>query len=782
MSQSIVKAEKRKLLVSPGLDEQANLSQSQLLISARQILLSGKVQGVGFRPFVFGLAKKFSLTGWVKNCMGTVEIFIQGATDNIDLFLIHLLEDGPALSAPIIESSQSAELKELKEFSILASEKSTHSIISVPTDLFLCEHCLQEMNDPENRRFLYPFINCTQCGPRYTLIKHLPYDRINTSMAKFELCETCAEEYANPADRRFHAEPVACMNCGPSLSFKSTETECINNNAQSLEESFSVLNQGKVLAVKGIGGYHLMCDATNPDALSRLRNNKPRPDKPLAIMFPAPLEDPFLIAQQFVNLSEEDKAFLLQASRPILLVNKKPGSKLSERVSPALDQVGIMLPYSPLHHLLLNKIKRPLVATSANLSGEPVLTNNTEVEKRLPHVADAFLHHNREIERPADDPVYRTIANYPRPVRLGRGVTPLELVLPFKLEKPVLALGAQMKNTITLAWDNRAVISPHIGEMQALRSLQVFEDTVKDLQRLYNVTIKQIICDAHPGYTTSRWAMKQSHPVQTVYHHHAHASAAYYESGVNEEMIVFTWDGTGYGEDGNLWGGEALLGKPGAWKRVASMRPFNLPGGDKAGREPWRSAAAICWETQRDINISSLEKFSINTDLLKQAWQKKMNSPQSTSVGRLFDAAASLCGLRNQVSYEGQAAMEFESLCQSADPDIELPLEFIDNCYVTDWEPLIEMLMDSSLSTDQRSALFHGSLARSVLQQACALREEYAINKITLSGGVFQNKHLTECVLHLLTEEGFNVYLPELIPLNDAGISFGQLIEFGFMQ
>lgn len=755
-----------------------DITQSQLVTSARKIILSGKVQGVGFRPFVFSQAKNLDLTGWVKNCMGTVEIFIQGSTNNIDIFLVNLLNKNPPLSKPLIESNLSVEIQSLNEFNILESEASTNSNISIPTDLFLCKECLEEMNDPHDRRYLYPFINCTQCGPRYSLIKKLPYDRVNTSMVKFDLCVDCKDEYENPLDRRFHAEPVACEKCGPSLSFKSSEVESINNTRLSLENSLSVLQQGKILAVKGIGGYHLMCDATNSSALRRLRDNKKRPHKPLAIIFPESVKDSFSIAEQYVILSKQDKDFLLQPSRPILLVKLKPDTALSELISPGLNQIGMMLPYSPLHHLILNKFNRPLVATSANLSGEPVLIDNTEVEQRLKQVADAFLHHNREIVRPADDPVYRTIAMQPRPIRLGRGISPLEITLPFELERPVLAVGAQMKNTITLAWGNRAVISPHIGEMQSVRSLQVFEKTIKDLQLLYNVNIQQIICDAHSGYTTSRWAQKQPYPIHSVYHHHAHASAAYFESNTNEEMIVFTWDGTGLGEDGSLWGGETLLGKPGHWKRVASMRPFNLPGGDKAGREPWRSAAAVCWETGRDLNPLKIDGVKIDTELLKQAWQQKINTPQSSSVGRLFDAAAALCNIQAQVSYEGQAAMEFEAICKKAEPIIELPLKHIDNCYISDWEPLIDMLQDLSISINQRSALFHGSLALNILNQAKAIRDEFAIDKVSFSGGVFQNKQLTECALNLLETNGFKVSIPKVIPMNDAGISFGQLIEF----
>ena len=601
-------------------------------------------------------------------------------------------------------------------------------------------------------------------------------------MAEFELCSACRTEYNDPNNRRFHAEPVACADCGPALSFKDNEIEFINDNAQSLKQAIIALGQNKVLAIKGIGGYHLMCDATSTDAVLKLRNKKPRAKKPLAIMFPAPLNRPFEIADKYVDLSEQDKAFLLQVSRPILLVNKKPFTKLSAQISPDLNEVGIMLPYSPLHHLLLNEFTRPLVATSANISGEPVLTLNQDIEKKLAHVADGFLHHNRKIQRPADDPVYRTIANMPRPLRICRGMVQLEITLPFELKQPVLAVGAQMKNTITLAWKNRAVISPHIGEMESVRSLQVFEKTITDLQTLYAVNAQQIICDAHTGYTTSRWTNKQNKTVHRVYHHSAHASAAYYECKTDENIMVFTWDGTGYGEDGTLWSGEALHGKPGDWKRAASIRPFYIPGGDMAGKQPWRSAAAVCWELGVEFNHASLMDFSSDLPLLKQAWHKKINSPQTTSIGRLFDAAAALCGVCSVASYEGQGPMELEALANKLNTHIELPLNKINGCYVADWEPLILALLTTSSSRSEQSSLFHHSLAVMLLQQARAIRNDYATNIVSFSGGVFQNKVLTESAISLLEADGFRVCLAEEIPLNDAGISFGQLIEYGFKQ
>lgn len=752
--------------------------------TARKIVLSGQVQGVGFRPFIYRLATEHDLSGWIRNCVGMVEIHIQGQAQNLDGFIGDLFAKKPPLAKPVLESDADVDAEDFESFTILESRSKGETRISVPVDLYLCDDCLAELNDPADRRYRYPFINCTQCGPRYTLIRSLPYDRANTTMAEFTLCPACLAEYEDPEDRRFHAEPVACPVCGPALTFHMGEVT-INDNETALNKAVDVIRDGKVIAVKGIGGYHLMCDAMNIEAVSRLRKNKPRPAKPLAVMFPLVEKNVFMLAEQFVLLTEEDKTFLLQPARPILLVKKNQTSAITEQIAPGLNEIGMMLPYSPLHHLLLDEFSGPLVATSANLSGEPVLTHNDQVEKHLGHVADAYLHHNRSIERPADDPVYRRIAGKARPIRIGRGAAPMELALPFELKQPVLAVGAHMKNTVTLAWKNRAVMSPHIGEMDSLRSLEVFENTINDLQKLYDVTAACLICDAHPGYTTTRWAKKQQLPLQKVFHHHAHASAAYYECKTENQVIVFAWDGIGYGEDGTLWGGETFFGSPGNWQRLASMSPFYLPGADKAGRQPWRSAAAVCW--QAGLKYDAIpEKDPLQYSMLKQAWQKKINAPQSTSVGRLFDAAAALTGVCSVASFEGQGPMQFEALSEklSRKSNYRIDLELKENSTSNDkiltieWKPLIEAMLDATLSVNARAVLFHNSLAHSILLQAKTVRKKYGINTVSFSGGVFQNRVLTEHAIKLLQDENFEVYLPELIPVNDAGISFGQVMEY----
>jgi hydrogenase maturation protein HypF len=765
--------------------------QTSKTLSARQLLLSGHVQGVGFRPFIYRLARKHELAGWVRNRVGIVEIFVQGRPEKIDFFLREIFSNKPAIAKPKLETDISADIADIDSFSILHSEGQVAANNSVPSDLFLCDDCLAELHDPGNRRYRYPFINCTQCGPRYTLIRSLPYDRDNTTMSDFQMCSACRAEYDDPEDRRFHAEPIACPECGPSLSLGKSLDK--NNKNKYIEYIVKVINDGKIVAVKGIGGYHLMCDATNDEAVARLREKKQRPHKPLAVMFPAPVDKPFFYAEKILMLSENDKEFLLQPARPVLMVRKKEPEgdvsdrnetdQLSESISPGLNEVGMMMPYSPLHHLLLDEFSGPLVATSANISGEPVLTDNDDVEDRLSHVADFYLHHDRPIERPADDPVFRNVSGQPRPIRTGRGSSPLELALPFTLDRTVLAVGAHMKNTIALAWADRAVISPHIGEMDSARSLDVFENTITDLQSLYGVEVEQLICDAHPGYTTTRWANKQKLPVDSVLHHHAHASAAYYECKsvveADKEIIMFSWDGVGYGEDATLWGGETFLGKPAAWQRVATMKPFYLPGGDKAGRQPWRSAAAVCWEAGL-----AYDQIPEKDSLLQQAWQKSINSPQTSSVGRLFDAAAALTGVCSNASFEGQAPMEFEARCErygeQACHTVELDLESTGKLLNINWKPLMHTMLDSTLSAAARSAIFHDSLAQCILNQALLFREKYQVNTVGLSGGVFQNRVLTEKAIDLLATENFEVWLPMLIPVNDAGICFGQIIEYGY--
>lgn len=743
-----------------------------LQVETVRITLSGHVQGVGFRPFVYRIAAAHDLKGQVRNQMGEVEIIATGERSALATFESELVTKAPPLAHPVVDSVMPVDPVAFSEFSIVDSSDQAQAKIFVPPDFFMCNDCRDELKDASDRRYRYPFINCTQCGPRYTLIKKLPYDRANTSMAGFPLCDACLAEYENPADRRFHAEPVACPACGPHVSFHGSGITVSGDAA--MHAAVEQLRAGRIVAVKGIGGYHLLCDASSSTAVGRLRTRKHRPQKPLAVMFPTAGPDDLDVVRRSVCLPDAAAKLLVGPVRPVVLATKKPGSGLAGNLAPGLRELGVFLPYSPLHQLLLSAFGAPLVATSGNISGEPVLTENAEADTRLAAVADTFLHHNRPIVRPADDPVYRRIGGRMRPLRLGRGASPTELELPWQQRNPVLGVGGHMKATVTLSWGNRAVVSPHIGEMDSPRSLLVFEQVAADLQMLYGVEAERIVCDAHPGYATTRWARSQDRlPVSEVWHHRAHASAVAAEFARDGQWLVFTWDGVGLGEDKSLWGGEALLGRPGTWNRVGSMRHFHLPGGERAGREPWRSAAALCWASgQRWTGSPDVDGLAF------AAWRQRLNCPESTAVGRLFDAASALiCGI-HRTSFEAQGPMLLESLCKDAGDVVQLPLETDARGILrTDWEPLLKNMMDERHSCEQRAATFHSSMAAALCAQAVKVRDERGVDQVGIAGGVFQNRVLTDQVLSLLEANGFRVYVNLDLPCNDAALSFGQVAE-----
>ena len=740
---------------------------------ARLWTLGGRVQAVGFRPFVYRIAHRHGLSGWVRNRGGQVEILAQGPPAALDAFAAALLSEAPPLAQPRLVSVEDAPPAPLQAFYILESGEAGEATIHVPPDYFACDDCLRELQDPADRRYHYPFINCTQCGPRYTLIRRLPYDRANTTMAGFALCEACRREYQDPGNRRFHAEPVACPACGPTMEFCRPGAAAVREPEAALAAAVAALRAGQIIAVKGVGGYHLLCDALDAAAVRRLRQRKPRPHKPLAVMFPLRGSDGLDAVRAAVTLDDDSAHWLRSPMRPIMLCHKRAGGPLCTEIAPGLREIGVMLPYSPLHHLLLADLGTAVVATSANVSGEPVLTEPDRLEERLARVIDASLHHNRPIERPADDAVYRIIARRPRPLRLGRGGAPLERHLPLRLTQPLLAVGGHSKNTVAIAWEDRIVVSPHIGDLDSVRGLEVFDQVINDLQRLYHVEASAVVCDAHPDYGSTRWAKRCGLPLVEVFHHHAHASALAGEFPDTGTWLVFTWDGAGYGEDGTLWGGEALLGRPGAWQRVARLRPFHLPGGELAARQPWRSAAALCWETGY-----AWHSCPENAALMFEAWQRRLNSPSSTAAGRLFDAAASIVGLLHHASFEGQGPMYLEAACTGPAPGPVLPLRrSAEGMWECDWAPLVPFLDDATLPAARRAAGFHASLAQAVAQQARTLRLAHRFDAVGLTGGVFQNRVLAEHASALLQHDGFKVYLPADIPCNDAGISFGQIVE-----
>jgi hydrogenase maturation protein HypF len=755
------------------------MAQPAPAVITRRLLLTGRVQGVGFRPFVYRLAHELGLHGFVRNLRGDVEVVLHGPNATIERFARDVIDRAPPLARPVLAGQAAVDAPAEPGFHIASSSAALQPQISVPPDFFCCPDCLAELADPGNRRHRYAFINCTQCGPRYTLIEALPYDRPNTTMRTFPLCEACRREYADPLDRRFHAEPVACPVCGPHLEFMATAAGSPREGDDSaLAAAVAVLRDGRVLAVKGVGGYHLMCDARSETAVARLRERKHRPDKPLAVMYPWRGLDGLGVVRDEFDPEPAALDALRDPARSIVLLRTGSPAGLAPNIAPGLAEIGVFLPYSPLHQLLLDDFGGPLVATSGNVSGEPVLTSATEAQERLSLVADAFLHHDRRIARPADDSVVRVIAGRARPIRLGRGIAPLELTLPCPVPRPVLAVGGHLKTTVALAWDRRIVVSPHIGDMGTLRSEQVFAQVAADLQRLYDVRAEVVLSDAHPDYATTRWARTSGLAHELVQHHRAHASALVTEHGrAHTPAIVFAWDGVGLGDDGTLWGGETFRGTPGHWQRVANLRPFRLPGGDRAGRAPWRSAAAVCWELGRDCPIG------VPDPIVRDAWERRVNSPQSSAAGRLFDAASAIILGLGETSFEGHGPMWLEAIARepAAFPRLELR-SAAEGCVELDWAPLVEWLLQVPRTTAgdraDRAGAVHASLADGIVQVAAWLRDRSGTSVVGLTGGVFQNRRLAEAALAGLSSRGFEVLLPVQLPCNDGGLSYGQVADF----
>lgn len=742
---------------------------------AQRLSIGGCVQGVGFRPYIYRLAHSFQLTGWVRNNAGTVEIHAEGSAERIDAFAQAIFSRPPptAQGHLLVRATVSAERG--TAFIILSSVNGGVRQASVPLDLASCSDCVAELREPLARRYRYPFINCTQCGPRYTIIEDLPYDRDNTTLIDFKLCRACGAEYSNPLDRRFHAQPLACADCGPAL-FWCTADGTRAKESLALAAAVDALRAGGIVALRGVGGYHLLCDAGNDSAVLRLRQRKGRPAKPLAVMIPWAGEDGLAGVRQIANFGALESASLLGASRPIVVLERKPRIPLCRSIAPNLRDIGVMLPYSPLHHLLLEDFGAPVVATSGNVRGEPVLTDPEEAQARLAFIADGFLHHNRPIARSAEDPVARRIGDAVRPLRMGRGTAPIEIKLAVRIDKPTLAVGAYQKSTIALAFGSRAIVSPHLGDQSSPRGRAIFKQTIADLQKLYGIRAERVMHDAHPGFPATRWALDCDLPATAVWHHHAHASAVAGEYGRSTPLLCFTWDGQGVGPDHTLWGGEALLGSPGCWRRVASFLPFKLPGGERAAREPWRTALSMCWQSGLHWPAGAAR----DETLLRHAFDRGMNSPSTTSVGRLFDAAAALIGVCMVSSFEGEAATQLEALCEPLEGSQPIAMPLLKDgqgIWRSDWTALFTTVLDGTRTQANRAALFHSSLAHALLAQALAAREESRVNSVALAGGVFQNRVLTEHVMRLLEVEGFEVLVPKALPLNDAAISFGQLIE-----
>jgi hydrogenase maturation protein HypF len=758
-------------------------------VTRRRFFVAGIVQGVGFRPFVYRLARTHGLSGWVRNTPAGVEIEVQGSPDVLTRFLHSLAEEAPPLA--VINSISCDEIPQIDEhdFSILASGTGAAAVQIAP-DSALCSDCLKELFDPADRRYRYPFITCTNCGPRYSIITGIPYDRPKTTMVGFPLCPDCLAEYHDPGDRRFHAQPVACPACGPQVRLIKAFTasgETVHEGETAILQAIDLLRQGRILAVKGIGGYHLAVDACNHEAVARLRKRKKRDEKPFAVM-----AADLATARRLAVLDVMEERLLTGPESPIVIVRKAPRCPMSPLVAPNNGWVGLMLPYAPIHHLLfaphqpskLTTSFQALVMTSANVSDEPICFEDTDAQQRLAGIADYFLVHNRPIHIREDDSVMRVFQGRPLFYRRARGYAPRAVRLPFNVP-PLLAVGSELKGAVCLAHGERAFLSQHIGDLQNSSTCDSFRHTIEHLGTILEIAPTIVACDLHPDYLSSVYATESGLPVITVQHHHAHLAACMAENGLEGEVIGMIFDGTGLGDDGTVWGGEFLVGGYDGYRRVGHFRPLPLPGGDAAVREPWRMAISCLYHALGEqafyLDHPVVARLTdTQKPLFAAMLAKGLNSPLTSSCGRLFDAVAALLNIRHIVSYDGQAAIELEALAEAAEDDSRYPFEITcseGNPPQLDFTPLFPAVLadlEAGIPTAAIARRFHTTVAAASVEACFRISQVCGLDRVVLSGGVFQNRLLSEMVYTGLTERGLQVFTHRLVPPNDGGIALGQ--------
>ena len=733
-----------------------------------RIVIRGAVQGVGFRPFVYRLATELGLTGWVANSTEGVYLEAEGSKDSLDQLVIRLNQEHPrhasiqSLEYSFIDVSGSV------DFEIRHSEEHGAKRTLIMPDIATCVDCRRDIFDPTNRRYHYPFTNCTNCGPRFTIIEKLPYDRVNTTMRRFSMCKLCRSEYENPLDRRFHAQPNACPHCGPHVEMwdaAGTPTAC---REEAVHRAVDALKCGMIVAVKGLGGFHLMVDATNDEAVRRLRQLKHREEKPFAMMAPS-----LDAVRDICRLSILEERVLTAPESPIVILSRRVEGGIAQSVAPNNPYLGVMLPYTPLHHILMAEMHGPVVATSGNRADEPIAIDEYDALRRLSGIADLFLVHNRPIRRHVDDSIVRILLEREQVLRRARGYAPLPVLIKDALPT-TLALGAHLKNTVALATDRTIFISQHIGDLQTSEAFSAFRHVIDDLQHLYNIDPQLIATDMHPDYASTKYAndLVGSREIskERVQHHWAHVLSCMAENGISSPALGVAWDGTGYGPDGTIWGGEFLLAAEDRFRRVAHFRTFPLPGGDAAVKKPKQTAVGLLYE------ISGPDAFTGDEPpLLRQMLEKQIRSPRTSSVGRLFDAVASLIGIRHQVSFEGQAAMELEFAAASDVTEDYNYIVHLGEPFVIDWEPMIRQILEEV--RNQRpigmiAAKFHNTLANIVVDIARRVGEP----RVLLTGGCFQNRRLTERTVAALNAAGFRAYWHQRVPPNDGGIALGQVM------
>lgn len=745
--------------------------------AARKVRVNGIVQGVGFRPFVYQLARRHGLRGEVANTPDGVRIHVEGLCRDIDAFRRDLGDHPPPLAqvTEIVDCPDPVD--GYTDFSIAASQRHATRSTLISPDVCVCDDCLEELFDPRDRRYRYPFINCTNCGPRYTIIEDIPYDRPATAMQGFTMCRRCQAEYDDPGDRRFHAQPNACADCGPQVALYDRRRRPVAGDA--VETAADLLKRGKIVAVKGLGGFHLAADATNAAVVSRLRKRKNRDKKPFALMSYR-LAD--IVRYAVVRAFEQE--LLTCPQRPIVLLEKRTPNPLCPQVAPGNRYFGVMLPYTPLHYLLLGCGFSALVMTSGNRAHEPLAIENEEAFGRLSDIADYFLVHNRPIIIRSDDSIVRIAAGATRFARRSRGYVPVPLFLKTKVP-PILACGGELKNTVCLSMENRAFLSQHIGDLENPAAGRFFENTIAHMQRILDIRPEMIAHDLHPDYLSTRYARQQTDVQKIgVQHHHAHIASCMAENGIDGPVIGLAFDGSGYGGDGRIWGGEVLIVEGHRFRRVAHLAEVALPGGAAAIREPWRMAVSYLYATfgddLRNLALPVIRKIdSRKIDVIVAMIAKRVNSPLTSSMGRLFDGVAGLLGMRDRVSYEGQAAMELEMLAGS-DQAAAYDFEWADgDVRVVALAPLVRQVVRDILTgrpAAEISARFHRTLIELFTALCETIRAESGLKRVVLSGGVFQNVRLLSGFVRILAQKKFDVYTHKKVPANDGGLCLGQLL------
>ncbi|KXK53356.1 MAG: acylphosphatase [Chlorobi bacterium OLB5] len=748
-----------------------------------KIVIRGVVQGVGFRPFIYRLATQLNIKGWIINSSQGVFIEAEAERELLDIFISRIKSDKPKNS--YIQSFENTWLdtEGFSNFEIRNSLEEGSKTALVLPDISTCKDCLGEIFDPANRRYLYPFTNCTNCGPRFSIIDDLPYDRANTTMGEFEMCDECRAEYTNPLDRRFHAEPTACPVCGPQVSLTDETGNILFEKHDAVLNAVKVIKEGKILALKGIGGYQLLCDASNDAAVKELRKRKRRSEKPFALMF-HDLESILIEA----DVNEAEKGLLLSVEAPIVLLKRKKGiaSGISDECIFGNPYLGIMLPYSPLHHILMKELGIPVVATSGNISEEPICINEEQAYIKLGDIADYFLVHNRKILRHVDDSILRISAGNEVMIRRARGYAPLPLVLENIENNTILAAGAHLKNTIALNKGSNVFVSQHIGDLENTESINAYKNVINDIKTFYELKPDIAVCDMHPDYISAKFSDSLNIPKYKVQHHYAHVLSCMAENRLDENVLGVSWDGTGYGTDGTIWGGEFIVPNGNEFKRAGYFKTFRLPGGESAIQDVWKIGYSLLYEVfgKEADKLDFLQPAGQpEMKIIQQMLEKNINSPVTSSCGRLFDGISAITGIKQHASFEAQAAMELEFTADDFNTNdyFAFSIDEFKGSLVFNWHNIIRDIVNdlkAGVPAGLISAKFHNTLAELIVQMAERLRFE----KVLLTGGCFMNYYLLNRAVKRLQETGFKPYTQQRVPAGDGGISLGQIKYASYLK